>query len=86
MNQYQQWTRAELRALVRRELMDTGTRWWSDAELDMYADDWLNEMQQEFEFVWGTWTETTALSTVNLGTFNPPVHRLDAIYWMGTWT
>ena len=86
MNQYSNWSRADLKSLVRRELMDTNTRWWSDDELNLYAQWWLDETQRDNEFIWGTSTIITATNTITLGTFTPPMIRLESVYWLGTYT
>jgi hypothetical protein len=85
MSAYQNWTRGYAKQLVQRELMDTTNKWFSDAELNMYVNDWQNELQQEFELVWGSATITTILNTLTLGTISPPMHRLEAVYF-GTGT
>jgi len=45
--------------------MDTGSRWFSNAEINQYLDNWIQELQQEFEFVW-------AISTLSVGTVTSP--------------
>jgi len=64
--------------------MDTTGKWWSDTELNQFITDWQNELQQDYEFVWGTATVTTALSTLTLGSLTPALGRLDAVYYIGT--
>lgn len=67
MIQYNPWTRNDFVDVIRREVMDTSTdsngngRWFSKNEISMYLDNWLQELQQEFEFVW-------AVSTLTIGT------------------
>lgn len=75
------WSRAKLRAVVRRELLDPQLKWWSDAELDRYVAEWQNVLQEEVEFVWGSATETTSLATVTLTDIATDILRLDAVYW-----
>jgi hypothetical protein len=78
------WTLSTIRTKVRRELADPNGRWWTDAELNSYASDWQNDLQRQFEFVWGTETVTTTASdsgTFTLSTFDPAVLRLDAVYY-----
>lgn len=79
--------------VIRRELMDTNTRWFSDAELRYYLDDWLTNLQQEFEFVWAVNTLTvgtiTAVNSANpqlripFGVFAPEMLRCEAVYYNG---
>jgi hypothetical protein len=82
-----------LRNMVRRELLDTGIyvtttstttgRWWTDTELNNYIQDWQDELQERFEFVWGTATVTlgSGTSTIALAAIDPNMMRLDAVYW-----
>lgn len=79
MIQYTLWSRADFKNVIRREVMDTNTRWFSDAELNLYLDNWLQEFQQEFEFVWAVSTvavgTVTSTQTTTVGTntyFAPP--------------
>lgn len=65
MSVYQQWTRQYLRdTIVREELMDQKNsfapngRWWGDTELNYYIDQWQTELQQEYDWVWGSNTQT----------------------------
>lgn len=58
---YTIWTRGDFKSVIRREVMDTSTRWFSENELNYYLDEWLMEIQQEFELVW-------AISTLTIGT------------------
>lgn len=60
--------------------MDTGTRWFNNSELDFYINSWLQEIQQEFEFVWAVSTLTvgtitsTATTIVGTNTYpTPPI-------------
>lgn len=67
MIEYTVWTRGNFKDVIRREVMDTNTdsngngRWFTDADLNLYLDMWLQELQQEFEFTW-------AVSTLTVGT------------------
>lgn len=81
MSAYTNWSLGTARIVARRELMDLGGKWWSDTELNQYIGDWQNELQTQYEFVWGTATITTAINTLTLGTITPPLHRLDAVYY-----
>jgi hypothetical protein len=87
MTQYTPWSRSDFRSVIRRELMDTGTRWVSDAELNLHLDDWLSDLQEDFEFVWATSTLTTGTLTSSLvistATFTPTMLRMEAVYYNG---
>lgn len=96
MQQYVTWSRSNFKDTIRREVMDTNTKWVTDGELNQYLDDWLNDLQQEFEFVWAINTITVTLSTLtstntnsiiqwtlNTSTFTPGMQRLEAIYYAG---
>jgi hypothetical protein len=61
MTQYTLWSRTDFKNVIRREVMDTNTRWFQEADLNLYLDMWLQELQQEFEFKW-------AISTLTVGT------------------
>jgi hypothetical protein len=67
--------------------MDTNTRWSTDAELNQYLDNWLNEIQEEFEFVWAIQTLTAGTQTssyiINTSTFTPGMLRCEAVYYNG---
>lgn len=63
---YTVWSRSDYKAAIRREMMDTSTRWWADGELNYYLDQWLQEIQQEFEFTWGISTLTVGTVTASL--------------------
>lgn len=74
--------------------MDTSSRWFTDKEINLYLDNWLQELQQEFEFSW-------AISTLTIGTvssvdgtanpqliipieiFQPGMLRNEAVYYNG---
>jgi len=64
--------------------MDPSGKWWSDEFLDLQINQWQNSLQQEYELVWGSATITTALNTITLSSISPPMHRLDAVYFIGT--
>ena len=85
MSLYAPWTLSTLTAVARRELMDPNKRWWSDAELAMYASEWQNELQRDYEFTWGSATIITASNTILLSSITPAMDRLDAVYY-GTGT
>lgn len=56
------WTRLQLRTLCRRELMDSGSKWFTDVEINQYLDEHQSRLQDFFgnEFVWGTASATVA--------------------------
>lgn len=85
--QYGTWSRADFKSIIRREVMDTNTRWVSDDELNLYLDLWLNDLQQEFEFVYAINTLTVGTHTgswvIDTNTFTPPMLRCEAIYYDG---
>lgn len=81
---YQNWTLAQAREICRRELMDSGGRWWTDSEINSYIIEWQTQLQQDYEFIWTTSTFTTSLSTITLSDLNPQISRLDAVYWIGS--
>lgn len=85
MSLYSQWTLSTLTAVARRELIDPQKRWWSDSELAMYASEWQNELQRDYELVWGSSTIITASNTITLSSISPAMDRLDAVYF-GTGT
>jgi hypothetical protein len=80
------WTRAQLRANVRQELLDPVAKFWPDSELNTYIERWQVYLQNRFEFVWATTTATVAInsSTLTLSAVDPAMMRLDAMYWNGT--
>lgn len=75
------FTRADLRGIIRREIMDTGTRWWTDTELNGYIDDWQTSIQDDMELVWGTALATSIASNLTLDTLGGGILRVDAVYW-----
>lgn len=78
------WSLATIRAACQRELLDPSARFWSTDELDLYINDWQTELQDKFEFVWGSSTHTlVGTSTIVLGTIVPTMARLDAVYCNG---
>ncbi len=76
-----QWTLSELRTSVRRTLADPSGRFWSDAELNTYINEWQSNLQHHYEFVWNTATVTTSLSTLTLTNIATDIGRVDAVYW-----
>ena len=86
MSAYQNWTRAEAKVVIRQELLDPSGKWWSDAFLNLTIDQWQNELQQDYELVWGSATITTAINTLTLSSISPAMSRLEAVYFIGTST
>lgn len=84
MSAYTPWTLSSARTIIRQELMDPSAKWWSDGELNQYISDWQNELNQDYELVWGSATVVTALNTITLGSISPAMHRLEAVYYIGT--
>lgn len=56
-------TRTQLRATVRRELLDPSGRFFSDTEINSYLQDWQALVQGSLELVWGTATFTISPSS-----------------------
>lgn len=88
MTQYGTWSRQNFKDVIRREVMDTNTKWLFDAELNQYLDNWLQDLQQEYEFVWAI--NTISIGSVagtalvfNTSTFSPGMLRCDAVYYNG---
>jgi hypothetical protein len=77
------WSRATILTACRRELSDPSARFWSDTNLETYISDWQRDLQNEFEFVWGTATYTNTVTSMALSTITDLL-RLDAIYCNGT--
>lgn len=76
------WTKSQLRAAVRREIMDTPANFWTTAELDLYITAWQNRIQSKYELVWGSATATlTGSSTVTLTDLGTDVMRLGHVYY-----
>ena len=77
------WTLNQIRSAVRRELLDPTGKWWSNDELNQYINDWQQNLQNQFEFVWATstltFTDTT--TTFDISTVTPGAMRLDAVYY-----
>lgn len=61
--------------------MDPNATFWSDTELNLYLDDWQQEVQNELEFVWGTATITTSEGTFTLSQFADTISRPDHFIW-----
>jgi hypothetical protein len=90
MSLYQQWTLAQARGIVQRELMDPNAQWWPTAYLNFEIANWQYELQMKYELAWGTSTVLTTNSTASydiipLGSITPLMERLEAVYW-GTGT
>lgn len=76
-----QWNRAQLRTSARNELQDSGAKWWTNAEVNKYLEDWQTEIQDLGEFVWGSATATTSTATHTITNLATNVGRLDRVYW-----
>ena len=59
MASYTKLTLSGLRDLARYKLADTTARWWSDAQLALYIDDWQKTINRELNCLHGTATFTT---------------------------
>lgn len=60
------WSLATHLSVVRRELADPVAKFWPDSELNHYIEDWQNDTQNKFEFVWGITTATQTTSGTNI--------------------
>lgn len=74
------WTRATIRTAVRNELLDPAARWWSDAKVNDYIEDWQRDINNEFEFVWAVTTLVTAASTIDVETAMPNNQNVGRVY------
>lgn len=76
-------TRAQLRTQVRFGLMDTGSSWWTDANVNAWLDDWLHTLQAELELEWGTaiYASTDGTATFTYSDIADDILRPDAVYW-----
>jgi hypothetical protein len=61
--------RLALRQQVRRQLGDTTARWWSDAELNEYLEDWIRSLNSEFEYQHEETTVVLATNTFAVSSF-----------------
>jgi len=61
--------------------MDPTGKFWPDTELNNYVQDWVDDIQGEFELVWGTATVVTSTDTLALSDTCPDALRLDAVYF-----
>lgn len=77
------WTLLQLRDSCRRTLADPSARFWSNDELDNYIDEWQQTLQDQFDFVRGTYTATGTVASYTLDTLTPKPTCLDAVYWNG---
>lgn len=77
------WTQAQIRTAVRRKLLDPSGRWWTDAELAQYIEDWQVYLQDSFELTWNTATITTSAQeiVISSATALSDMMRLDRVYW-----
>lgn len=85
MVQYGTWTRKDFNDTIRREVMDTSTKWVLDSEINQYLQNWLDDITQEFEFVWAinTFTFTASQSSLSTSSLSPLPVRIEAIYYNG---
>lgn len=82
------WMLSDCIAAVRREILDPTGQWWTDTEITQYVNDWQSTLENQFEFMWGSATVSSSLSTLTLSSIDPNMLRLDAIYCTpgtGTW-
>lgn len=72
------WDLSTLRTACRVELSDPNSRFWGDAELNTYINDWQADLQSKYEFVYTTNTQILATNTATL-----PANalRLDRCFW-----
>ena len=78
MPSFQRPTRAQMLASVRRQLADPNGRWWSDAQLIGYLEDWQTDLNNTYEFSVGTSTVTATSSSV------PVPEECQRILWVTT--
>lgn len=78
-----QYTLSQIRAMARRELLDPTGKWWSNDEIDQYANDWNDTLQTQYEFVWSTATLTFTDTTTQylLSAIAPDCMRLDGVWF-----
>lgn len=76
-------TLGQIRAVVRRELLDPSGKFWANDEIDQYANDWNHILQSQFEFVWSTatLTLTSTATQYSLTTIASDIMRVDTIYY-----
>jgi len=77
------WTRAQFRTAIRRELMDSGTKWWTDLELNNYIGAWQDRVNDELEFTAGTASAAigSATQTVTLTDVATDILRPAIVCW-----
>lgn len=65
--------------------MDTNTKWVQDPELNQYLQNWLDDLNQEFELTWAinTVSFTNSQSAISLSNLSPQPVRIDAVYYNG---
>lgn len=80
------WTLLQIRTAVRRELMDTSGRWWTDVELNTYIIDWQTSIQNELEVIWGSAIVSvgSGTSTLTMSTVASDAQKPGFVYWNGT--
>lgn len=80
---YDAWTLAQLQTRVSNELVDPANKFWSQAEITGYLNEWQWTLQSIYEFQWttSTYLNTSGTSTLTLTNVCPNQLRLDAIYF-----
>jgi len=66
MPSYTKPTVATMLTSIRRQLADATGRWWSDAQLIDYLEDWQTDLNNKYEFSVGTATTTMSGASVTL--------------------
>ena len=75
-------TRAELRDIVKKDLMDATNIWWSNSEINGYVESWQDRVQEEHELIWGSATSTlTGTSTFTLTDIATDILRPARVIW-----
>lgn len=75
------WTLGDYKTLVRYELMDSSARWWSDAEITTYIQDWVNDVQDRWGLTKGTATVVTSSATHTISALATDVWRLERVWF-----
>lgn len=75
-------TRAEIRDIVEKDLMDATNLWWSDSELNGYIESWQDRVQEEHELIWASTTSTlTGSTTATLTDLATDIMRAARVIW-----
>ena len=75
------WTRLQIRAVCRRELLDPSGTWWTDNELNSYIETAQDIIQTEHELVYGTSSTTISTNTVHVSDLASDMLRFDRLFW-----